>query len=218
MDNYYTQQLIHGTFLFRDVDEFLVEQILSDPRCTLVVYEKNDVIYEKQKYFKSLGVILSGKIRAEKADHFYLSTLETGDCFGAAAMFHSGDEYINRLVAMGTCQVFFIPQEVLQWIMRRDYRIAENYITYLSQRILFLNQKLDVLSAGSAEKKLARFLSVYGDVSCSMTELSNQLNLGRASLYRAIEALERDGLIFQNPKQIKILDHIGLETICKENI
>lgn len=212
MDNLYAQQLIHGTFLFRDVDEFLVEQMLSDSRCVVVTYEKSDVIYEKQKYSKSLGVILSGRIRAEKENHFLLSTLEAGDCFGAAAMFHSGEEYINRLVAMSHCQVFFIPQEVLQWIMRRDYRIAENYISYLSQRILFLNRKLEILSASSADERLAQYLILHGDINNSMTELSKQLNLGRASLYRAIDSLEKKGFIRQNNKQILILNQIGLNS------
>lgn len=210
MDKQQIEQLLLGTFLFRDVDEFLVEQMVIDPRCTLVDYDKNEVIYEKQKYFKSLGVILSGKIRAEKENRFYLSTLNAGECFGAGAMFHGGEEYINRLVALSHCQVFFIPQDVFQWIMRRDYRIAENYISYLSQRILFLNQKLDILSAGSAEKRLAMYLLWNGDVTCSMTELSNQLNLGRASLYRAIEAMEQKGIIRQNNKDIKILNHSAL--------
>lgn len=207
------QKLLLGTFLFRDVDEFLVEQLLSDPRCTLVDYEKNQVIYEKEQYYKSLGVILSGRVRAEKESRLYLSTLEAGQCFGAAAMFHEEDGYINRLIALSPCQVFYIPEDVLRWIMRRDYKVAENYISYLSRRLLFLNEKLEILTAGSAEKRLARYLLMNGDISCSMTELSNQLNLGRASLYRAIEALEGKGLIRQNNKHISILDRDGLMTI-----
>ena len=212
MDKLQTQALIHGTFLFRDVDEFLVEQILSDSRCTLAQYAKKDIIYENQRYYKSLGVILSGRIRAEQKNHFYLATLEAGECFGAAAMFHQGEDYINRLIAISDCQVFYIPQEVLQWIMRRDYRIAENYISYLSQRILFLNRKLEILSASSADERLAQYLILHGDINNSMTELSKQLNLGRASLYRAIDSLEKKGFIRQNNKQILILNQIGLNS------
>ena len=215
MDHQQIEALIHKTFLFRDVDEFLVEQMVSDPRCYLVEYDKNDIIYERQAYHKSLGVILSGKIRAEKENGFYLSSLHAGDLFGAAAMFHEGKGYINRLVAMNRCSVFYIPQEVLQWIMRRDYRIAETYISYLSGRILFLNQKLDVLSAGSADQKLAMYLLRNGDISCTMTELSGQLNLGRASLYRAIEALEAADLIRQEQKKIHILDIERLQDYIK---
>ena len=133
-------------------------------------------------------------------------------------MFHEGEEYINRLVAMNRCAVFFIPQEVLRWIMRRDYRIAETYISYLSGRILFLNHKIDILSAGSADQKLAMYLMNHGDVSCSMTALSGQLNLGRASLYRAIESLEAAGLIRQEQKKIIILDPKRLQEYLKGEI
>lgn len=215
MERTQIENLIKGTFLFQNLDEFIVEQMVSDPRCTFVEYQKNDVIYDKQVYYQSLGVVLSGRIRAEKANHFYLSTLSAGDYFGAAAMFHSGEEYINRLIAITNTCVFFIPQEVLQWIMRRDYRFAERYISYLSQRILYLNQKLDILSAGTAEHKLAKYLLMHGDIAASMTEISDQLCIGRASLYRAIANLEGEGLIQQDHKRIIISDQQSLYAYCK---
>ena len=38
-----------------------------------------------------------------------------------------------------------------------------------------------------------------------MTDLSQQLNLGRASLYRAAEELEESGAILRDGKMLKVL-------------
>ena len=42
------------------------------------------------------------------------------------------------------------------------------------------------------------------EISGSMSEISRQLNLGRASLYRAIDKLESENLIEQNGKTILV--------------
>ena len=95
-------------------------------------------------------------------------------------------------------------------MMQRDPRITKNYISYLSQRILFLNEKISVLSAGTAEERLKLLLLQRGSLKCSMTSLSQELNLGRASLYRAIASLESKGIIRQEKNSIVILDDKGL--------
>ena len=65
------------------------------------------------------------------------------------------------------------------------------------------------LSAGTAEGKLAQYLlSAVGDeeqVAISATQLSARIGVGRATLYRAFEALEREGAIAREGKVIRIL-------------
>jgi CRP-like cAMP-binding protein len=110
--------------------------------------------------------------------------------------------------------VLFLPEELIVWFMRRDPIITENYITYLSDRIWFLNTKISALTAGSAEQRLAVFLLEQGSVSSSMTDLSHQLNVGRASLYRALDVLEADGYIRKGSKSIEVTNEDGLRQLA----
>ena len=48
----------------------------------------------------------------------------------------------------------------------------------------------------------------------SMSKLANVLDLGRASLYRAVATLENNYVILRNKKDIKILDMVKFDRIC----
>ena len=88
-----------------------------------------------------------------------------------------------------------------------------SYIAYLSERIHFLSRKVEGLTAPSVTGKLARWLLETGrtEVRCPATELSHRLDVSRASLYRAFEALEAAGAIRRTGKTIAILDRRVLE-------
>ena len=47
------------------------------------------------------------------------------------------------------------------------------------------------------------------------TELSQRLGIGRATLYRAFEMLERGGMICREGKTIRILDETQLHALCE---
>ena len=78
----------------------------------------------------------------------------------------------------------------------------ENYIGFLGGRIRFLNRKIGYLTAGSAERRLALYLASLGPgevrLSIPFSALSELLDIGRASLYRALDRLEADGQIVRH--------------------
>lgn len=133
-------------------------------------------------------------------------------------MFQRRDRYATVLTAEKNTEVLFLPEDVILWAMRRDFTITENYIRYLSERIWFLNEKISGLTAGTAEQRLAVFLTEHcgpeGDIATSMTDLSRQLNIGRASLYRALDTLEQKGLIQRGNKALHVINLDGLRCIA----
>lgn len=211
-------QLVASTFLFRNVDEIVVEQLVSDERCIQQTYEKGTVIYDETHFMHCLGILLSGSVQVAKrtcdGKKLIMSRLAPGECFGAAAMFHCRNRYATILTAEKPTDVLFLPEELILWSMRRDPVISENYISYLSDRIWFLNTKISALTAGSAEQRLAVFLLEQGSIAASMTDLSHQLNVGRASLYRALDVLEADGYIRKGSKSIEVLDEERLRQLA----
>ena len=201
--------IIETAFIFRNVDEVIVERIVTDDRCRFVLFDKGQEIYNEENFNHALGIILSGKATVEKNTlddrRLSISTLEPGMCFGAAAMFHKPGNYLNVITAAKPCEVLFLPEELLLWAMQRNPQITENYIAYLSERIWFLNNRIAVLTAGTSEQKILTYLSQTGETECSMTELSRELNIGRASLYRGLEALEKEKRIERTGKKIRLL-------------
>lgn len=210
--------LVNQSFLFREVLTDTLDLALSDPRTQLRTYQKGTLIFGGTQFERAFCILLSGKIAVKKDTDdgrgLNISTLQPGSCFGAAALFNDCTEFATILTATTTCRILFLSEALLLDLMRKDIRIAENYIRYQSSRILFLNEKIASLSAGSAEKRLAHWLlenaeETENGLLCplshiSMSSLASTLNIGRASLYRALDALEKTGAVINQHKDILI--------------
>lgn len=192
--------------LFAGVDQAALERLLLDAESLNV--PKGEAIYTPYQFRRCLGLLLSGRVQVTK-DMLLVSHLGAGDLFGAAALFTDNQDYATTLTALTPCRLVLFPQDGVERLVEESSRFALNYIRYLSSRIQFLSGRLDTVSAGTAEGKLAQYLlSAVGDeeqVAISATQLSARIGVGRSTLYRAFEALEREGAIAREGKVIRIL-------------
>ena len=205
-------ELVLKTELFRGSPPSVLTRILAVSDCTAADYEKNDVVYDKTNFSRSLGIVLDGRLRVtkENADKrpIVMSTLQRGALFGAAALFNSEPEYATKITAIERSRVLFLPQRLIKRMIEREPDIAENYIRYLSERILFLNRKIYFLTAGTAEQRLAGFLldnlavGEYSEMPMPMHRLADALNMSRASLYRAFDELTESGAVSKQRKLV----------------
>ncbi len=211
------------SFLFENASRDIVTRAVSDPDCTAGVFIKDQRIYTPESFKRSVGYVLSGEIQVYGPGQerpYIINTLSAGSFFGVAALWNKDEEYISVLTAAKRCRILFFSQELLSRLMRENYIIAENYIRFLSNRIRFLNSKIHNLTAGSTEKALANYLldlaheSGSNSVSCgSISELASKLNVGRASVYRAFDALIGHGQIRKDGRHIDILDISSLSRL-----
>lgn len=207
-------ELVLKTELFRGSPPSVLTRILAVSDCTAAEYEKNDVVYDKTNFSRSLGIVLEGRLRVtkENADKrpIVMSTLQRGAMFGAAALFNSEPEYATKITAIERSRVLFLPQRLIKRMIEREPDIAENYIRYLSERILFLNRKIYFLTAGTAEQRLAGFLldnlavGEFSEMPMPMHRLADALNMSRASLYRAFDELTASGAVSKQGKLVCI--------------
>lgn len=207
-------ELVSKTELFRGLPPSVLTRILAVSDCTAAEYEKNEVVYDKTNFYRSLGIVLEGRLRVtkENADKrpIVMSTLQRGAIFGAAALFNSEPEYATKLTAIERSRVLFLPQRLVKRMIEREPDIAENYIRYLSERILFLNRKIYFLTAGTAEQRLAGFLldnlavGEFSEMPMTMHRLADALNMSRASLYRAFDELTASGAVSKQGKLVCI--------------
>lgn len=202
--------------IFYAVPMSTIERVVASPDCELKTYAKGQLVYGKTEFARSLGVVLSGSLRVTKSGEgghtIIMSTLSEGAIFGAAALFTDQPEYAADIRAVNNAQIVFFAQRLVQRMMRYDAQIAVNYVRYLSERIRFLNKKLYFLSSGTAEQRLASFLldnlpaREAAELPMPLSKLSLALNVSRASLYRAFDALSEEGAIVKSGKSICIND------------
>ena len=173
-------------------------------------------LYSRRRFRRALGIVLSGTVRVFRDEgggrRVVMNQLGPAGVFGAAALFGDEAEYVTEIEAAEDCVVQFIGQEQMADLMRRDYRIAENYIRFLTGRIRFLNRRIAGFTGGQADERLSAYLLAHrgpdGLVKLpgSMVELAQTLNIARSSLYRSLDALEAAGKIRREGRKV-FIDH-----------
>jgi len=213
------RQLLAQSFLFDGVGGTVVSAAFDCDDCSCLEFEQGEKIYTRTNFKQNLGIVLSGELKALKPSgegpDLVLNTFFTGGVFGIACLFNHAKQYVSEIVAVKRSRVLFLPQSLLHNLFEQNPQIAENYISYLSNRICFLNSRIDNFTGGNAQCRLAGFLLSLSSQSenpfllelpCTFTQLSNTLDMGRASLYRALDDLCEAGIIKRSGKTISVIE------------
>lgn len=193
--------------LFAGVEEETVRAALTGPQAVRRAYQKGDILYAPHDFSRSLGILLHGTVSVHKED-LPVSQLGPGDLFGAAALFNQEADYVTTLRARTPCAVLYLTQGRVEELLDRHPQVRHNYLAYLSGRIRFLSAKVDQLAGPTAQDKLLHYLqrrAPEGPSDCSLTELAARLGMGRATLYRALDALEAEGTLRREGKTLRLM-------------
>ncbi len=195
--------------MFRGLSKVEIDDVFSlfDDAKNL---SKGDELYHSG----TLGIIASGSATVRRlndiGDSITIRTMTSGELFGAASVFGNWKDGMSSIVANESCKVFYISEKMFINILKKHPQISINYIEYLSDRIRFLNRKLDAFTAKSTEQRLYEYLLSQSDIDGNikfefgMAELARRLNVGRTSIYRDISSLESKKLITRNGHNFKI--------------
>lgn len=196
-------------------------KIFTSENVRTVSYSAGEVIYSPLCEKKQVGIITDGRAFVEPPrsnEKVLLRILSPSDMFGVANLYCDSQPFVSIIRAKGSCRVLFIDGDAFCSLLELDSGALRAYLRFLSNKIVFLNKKISTLTAGSTERKLAIFLyenQTDGKFSqqSSMLAIAETLNVGRASLYRALDALEAEGLISRDGKTINIPDKNALLNI-----
>ncbi len=205
-----TDKLFHSP-IFCGIDSAHSIEVFEKHNCRTVDFEDGDIILSQEVTSHKAGVFLSGEAVATTADdskNALLRFFGAGDLFGIANLFTNQD-YVSTIRAKKKSRVFFFTEEAIRELLETNQLFLYNYLGFLSGRICYLNRKIRYLTAGSAERRLALYLSSFQretiELDASLSSLSDLLDIGRASLYRAFDTLIADGYIEKNGRTIRLL-------------
>lgn len=204
-------QTIFKTPLFAGVQKNQALRIFDLCNCEIKSFEKGEIILSSDTREKRVGILLDGSARVTTADGAkgkILRELGARDTFGIANLF-SDAPYVTNITALTPVRVLLLPELAVRNFLENNRAFLYNYLGFLSGRIRYLNAKIRFFTAGSAERRLALYLLSFGkeqvEIDLSLSALADLLDLGRASLYRAFDALEEAGYIQKSGKRILIL-------------
>jgi CRP-like cAMP-binding protein len=217
--------VISSLFLFKNVERSAIDSLTDSLRPEFKTFDAGEVIYSPAEFKTKMGFVLSGScaVERQRADgvSIPLNQLTVGDAFGVIGVFSDSGEFPTFVVAKKETTILFFDKDDVLYLVKNEPQIALNIINFMGDRIAFLNNKISTYSADNTEQKVAKYLMYEAKkqgcasfvFNCKKT--SEALNIGRASLYRAIDSLTRSGIVILENKIINITDLEGLERITK---
>ena len=182
-------------------------ELVASDRFSLCSYVSGETVYDKENFSKALGIVIKGRAmiyKGKKEREVLIGEQCRGGVFGAAALFGSFDRYASRIVAKGKQTIIaFIPQDLVKEMIISEPEVGIRYISFLSDRIRYLNKRLDIYTGKTPAERVIEYLKLCGgSVEDSMQKLSKELDVPRATLYRTAEKLESEGIISRNGKNM----------------
>lgn len=193
--------------LFKNLNQNEIDKILLYDG----IYEENfsqGDIMQNNKTLCKIGIIVKGKaIIKSGEDGVIIKKLEKNDVFGVASLFDN-PKHLTSVIATTDCSIITMNKSFIENCIKENNKIALNYIEVLAKRVSFLNTKINAYTAKSAENKLYTYLLQLPrlnneiELTVDMSTIAKMLGIGRATLYRAFDKLENNGIIIKNDKKI----------------
>ncbi len=199
--------------LFRNVSPAVLRYLADNPPPRLR-YAAGATIMSPTDFSSNLFLIVSGGAAVTKeAKNILLNRLHAGDLFGAATLFASEPvtKFNTLVVAKRSTTLLQLDQPTLEALIRLDPTVGINYIRFLSDRIRFLNERVDSFTVPNSERRVAQYLATVarnkGEEAFPINkkEVAARLSISRASLYRAITTLQQRGVIAVENGLIRVI-------------
>lgn len=205
-------EALRNSVLFEKLTEDDFTGLLKKLPSSTEEFSSGCMIYSPSDFRKCLGIIVKGSAVVSKESGMLMSILSPGDVFGIPVLF-SDKPFPTLVTAKENCRVCFIEKELFIEMMAGSRALAENYLSLLSNRIVYLNEKIARISAPTPADKLKSYLESTADrlnsqefvLPVSLSGLASALSLGRTSLYRAFDELTEAGYLEKNGKAIKLI-------------
>lgn len=183
---------------------------------------KGQIVSDRQKNEEILGLIMEGSMDvysiALDGREILLSQLERGDCFGVVNLL-TKTELPTVLRCRTDTTLVIIPKCQLFSAMEKNSELALRYAGFCNRKMQFLIRRIEFLTMQSGRKKLVQYLlEVPGKggrfgKNVSRDELASILGISRASLFRELSVLTKQGLIALRGSEICLLKPDELEEI-----
>lgn len=174
-------------------------------------YKRGEFILLAGDKITTIGIVTSGAVNVVKesitGERRIMMTAEPGDIFAESIAAADINYSPVSVIAKTACTILFVPIERLLFTCGNscDYhnRLIHNLVAILASKNLFLNQKIDYLSAKNTREKIAKYLGDFIAIKKSTTvtipynrnDLAEYLGVDRSVLSRELSKLKKEGIL-----------------------
>ncbi len=217
--------IIKNTYLFKNIPE-KYQRLIAQMSITRR-YKKGEIIFLENKSANGFYLILSGSIKifklSSEGKEQILRILRPFEIFGEAAVF-SNKNFPASAMAIEDTEILFIPKKDFSELIKKDYQLALNMLSTLSERLVYFTNLVENLSLKNVNSRLATYLIDLFDenqnndeiiLNISKSQLANLLGTVPETLSRSFKYLSKKRIIEIKGNRIKILNLLKLRDVAE---
>ncbi len=212
------ENILLKSSLFKGISQMELIEILNRFPYKVRTFGANDFVAMQYDKCENLMIVTEGLIQAQMVDStgklIVVEELGAGEVLAPAFLFSSGNRMPVSVVAMQHTGIFYLKRAVLVEIMQACQQVLINYLQLISDRAVFLSQRLNFHAFKTLKNKIAFYLfdiyqrekSLHICFEYTQQNLSERFGVTRPALARAIGEMNKEGIIQSKGKDVKIVD------------
>ena len=215
------ERLLAGTSLFSGIEPEEIHELLKSYRAVRRQYEKETVVLFFGDAQREIGILLKGRLLAEKntpaGGRVTFTRLKEGDIFGDVL---AGSHALSAvtLTALNDSEILFLPyEEVLREVPGASpahTQVLKNLVAAISDKYFALSRRLDLVAIRSLRERVGAFLLAEAQragnstftISYNREGMAAYLNCERSALSRELSRMKAAGAIDYYKSSFRLLD------------
>lgn len=197
------------------------EVFLSDLRFSVKHYHKGDVIVTQGANYESLYILIKGEVVTEmadeKGDFMKVAHISAPNPLATGFLFATNNRSPVSAICKTSCAAVVIPKENVYFLMRKYESFMLSFLSYISNSVSTLSEKLRLVSLRTIRAKLGYYLlkESAGESSFQLNnskeEIARLFSVSRPALVKVMMEMSAEGIIEVNRRDIVIRDRVALQ-------
>lgn len=225
IDNHYIQnaKMIFQCPLCSSIPETERDNFLRDVRFTIREYNKGDVIVTQGSYYETLYIVIKGEIITEmadeKGDFMEMEQIKAPNPMATGFLFAANNRSPVSAICQSPCKVIAIPKDNVYLLMRKYEAFMLAFLSYISNKVSYLSDKLRLVSLRSIRAKLAFYLLRESEgesrfhLNISREDMARLFSVSRPALVKVMMEMADEGIIDVDRREITINDRAKLKNM-----
>lgn len=219
-----TSQHIRSIFqcpLCNSIPEGQREEFLSDVKYAVKRYAKNEALVTQGSTYDKLYIVIKGEVQTEmadeKGDFLHIETIAAPNPLATGFLFATNNVSPVSAVATQDSVAVVIPKDNVYFLMHKYEDFMKAFLSYISNKLSFLSEKLRLVSFRTIRAKLAYYLlrESRGEsafrLQASKEEIARLFSVSRPALVKVVGDMVEEGIIAADRRDIEILNRAALQ-------
>ena len=194
-------EIIKDIALFRGLSREALADIEANAPYRISKYKEGDIVVRQGEEIKSLLILIRGRAKAEMENEtmkrLSVDSFSAPEVLAPAFLFSSKSRYPVSIEAIEEAEFLFFNKNYFSHLMSREASIMQAFIRDISDKMLYLSQKLNSLGLDDLRTRIIKYVERHANKEVTQEEMALALAVARPSLSRVLSALIEEGLIIK---------------------